>query len=464
VFEGALAKNGIQWLTLDDVQRREMALQVLGQVPVLWIWDNVEPIAGFPAGTPSAWSAAGQEELVDFLRAARGTKAKFLLTSRRDERGWLHDLPARIEFPPMPFDERVRLTEELAKKLGRRRDDVEDWRPLLLFTQGNPMTLTVLVGQALRDGLKSRDQIVNFVRKLQAGESVFEDEASEGRTRSLAAALAYGFENAFTEAERKQLALLHLFQGFVEVAALEPMANPETHECLPELRGLTREVGIALLNRAAEVGLLTALGGGYYSIHPALPWFFRRLFEQYYAETRIAATRAFVEVMGALGDYYHRQYSEGNRGVMGVLTAEKANLLRARTLARSNGWSSRVVSTMQGLCVLYHQTGRTAEWSRLVEEIVPDFVNSLTEGPLPGMEEEWSVVTGYRVVLAREARRWEEAERLQRVNVDWHSKCATPILAKPSQAWAAAEKNSLRSLAISLHDLVPICKSRRIMA
>src|SRR5882672_3204141 len=136
----------------------------------------------------------------------------------------------------MPLDECVQMTEELAKKLGRRLGDVEDWRPLLRFTQGNPLTLTVLVGQALRDGLKIREQIADFVRELQAGEAVFEDEASEGRTRSLAASLAYGFENAFTEAERKQLALLHLFQGFVNVDTLREMGNPEREWCLPELK------------------------------------------------------------------------------------------------------------------------------------------------------------------------------------------------------------------------------------
>jgi hypothetical protein len=118
VFEGALAKSGIQWLTLDDAQRRDVALQVLRQVPVLWIWDNVEPIAGFPAGAPSAWSAAEQRELLDFLRAARATKAKFLLTSRRDERDWLHELPTRIELPPMPFDERVQMTKNWRKSWG----------------------------------------------------------------------------------------------------------------------------------------------------------------------------------------------------------------------------------------------------------------------------------------------------------------------------------------------------------
>ena len=55
-------------------------------MPVLWIWDNVEPVTGFPAGTASEWSAAEQQELRAFLSAARETKAKFLLTSRREER------------------------------------------------------------------------------------------------------------------------------------------------------------------------------------------------------------------------------------------------------------------------------------------------------------------------------------------------------------------------------------------
>jgi tetratricopeptide (TPR) repeat protein len=455
-FEGLLAKSGIQWLTLDDGRRREVALQVLCQVPVLWIWDNVEGLAGFPAGTDSAWSAAEQKELADFLRAARGSKAKFLLTSRRDERDWLHELPARIELPPMPFDECVQMTEELAKKLGRKLDDVADWRPLLRFTQGNPLTLTVLVGQALRDGLKSGEQIAAFVRQLQAGEAVFEDEASEGRTRSLAASLAYGFENAFTEGERKQLALLHLFQGFVDVDALRFMGNQEKEWCLPEVKGLTREVGIALLDRAAEVGLLTALGRGYYRIHPALPWFFRCLFEEYYPERRVAATRAFVEAMGQLGNYYHREYNEGNRDVIGILAGEEANLLHARDLAQSYGCWDCVSGTMQGLQAFHQHTGRVAEWSHLVEEIVPAFVDPVTDGPQSGKDDHWSLVTQYRVRLARNARQLDQAERLQSVDVSWNRQRASAILAKPLQEWTPREKNSVRTLATSLHELSEI--------
>jgi hypothetical protein len=514
VFGAALEQKGVHWLALDDANRRAVALQVLAQVPVLWIWDNVEPIAGFPKGTPSAWSAAEQRELADFLRDCRATKARFLLTSRRDEEDWLGELPRRIKVPPMPMQERVQLARALAEKRGHRISDVADWRPLLRFTEGNPLTITVLVGQALRDGLTRKDQIDDFVARLRAGEAKFDEEASEGRTKSLGASLSYGFDHAFSEQERKQLALLHFFQGFVDVDALKLMGNPEAEWCMPEVRGLTREAGIALLDRAAEVGLLTSLGGGYYTIHPAVPWFFKSLFDAYHAGTSAGMPddrpggndpraglpmRAFVEVMGSLGYHYHVQYVSGNRDVIAALAAEEANLLHARRLARRNGWWGLVIQTMQGLRFLYDQTGRRAEWKGLVEEIVPDFMDPATDGPRPGREDQWSLVTEYCVLLAEEARDWAKAERLQRLRVDWNRRRAEDVVdrlagrvaprivpdeneAGGSQRPSARlveppafqdrlgavlpvlsdnDRNAIRSLAASLHELGEIQRERR---
>lgn len=40
---------------------------------------------------------------------------------------------------------------------------------------GQPLTITVLVGQALRDGLTKKDQIEAFVSQLRAGEAAFDD-------------------------------------------------------------------------------------------------------------------------------------------------------------------------------------------------------------------------------------------------------------------------------------------------
>jgi len=461
VFGPALENAGVHWLALEDAKRREVALQVLSQIPVLWIWDNVEPVAGFPAGTESAWKAEEQGELLGFLHALRQTKAKVLLTSRRDERSWLGDLPVRIQVPPMPITESLQLVRALAERHGRRLTDVEDWRPLLAFAQGNPLTLTVLAGQALREGLRTKEQIGAFVTRLRSGEATFSDEINEGRSRSLGASLAYGFEQAFSEEERKKLALLHLFQGIVNVGVLGLMGEPKAQWCLPEVRGLIREESIALLNRASEVGLLTAYGGGYYGIHPALPWFFKDLFDRHYPAGDLAAERAFVESMGELVFYYKEEYKEGSISVINVLLAEEANLLYACFLARVHSWWQPALRTMVGLEQLYDHTGRQAERKRLVKENVPVFVDPESGGPLPEREMGWGFVTKYLAELAEKERKWADAERLWDVLVDWSRRRATPALTRPAEELKYDERLAIQTLAVSLEGLARIHEQLR---
>ena len=55
---------------------------------------------------------------MEFLREGAGDKAKFLLTSRRDEQAWLGELPARVRVPPMPMQERVQLARALGAAGG----------------------------------------------------------------------------------------------------------------------------------------------------------------------------------------------------------------------------------------------------------------------------------------------------------------------------------------------------------
>src|SRR5262249_37845344 len=150
-----------------------------------------------------------------------------LLTSRRNEEAWLGELPRRVAVPEMPFVERVQFARALAEKRGRRLGDVEDWRPLLAYTQGNPLTIQVVVGQGLTAGLRTGKEVEEFVGRLRAGEAAFRDDVSAGRSRSLTASLQYGFDQAFTEDERRQLALLHFFQGYANVATLCLMGSSD---------------------------------------------------------------------------------------------------------------------------------------------------------------------------------------------------------------------------------------------
>jgi tetratricopeptide (TPR) repeat protein len=452
VFEASLEEQGIHWLALDDPARRETALRVLSETPVLWIWDNVEPVTGFPAGTESAWSAREQDELASFLKEAWNTKAMFLLTSRRDESAWLGVVPFRVTVPPMPLLESFQLARALAAQRGRPLSGAGDWRPLLEFAQGNPLTVTVLVGQALREGLATKREIEGFVERLRSGEASFTDERDEGRSRSLGASLAYGFENAFREEELEKLALLHLFQGFVNVDTVCIMGAPEVSWSLPQIRALTRAECADLLRRAAEIGLLTAHGDQCYAIHPALPWFFKRHFETFYREEeRLAAVRAFVGSVGGLANYYQNLYREGDTGFIDILKTEEANLLHACRLARAHGWWDPLISVLQGLRRIYSHTGRGTEWKRLVEEILPSFVDPADGSPLPGREGDWTLVTNYRVGLAREERRLSDAERLQERIVAWLRPRTAPFLERPVAELEDEERDGIEELGASLN-------------
>ena len=456
MFSEALGKAGIDWAVLDKEERRQVVLQITKQVPVLWIWDNVELIAGFPSGKTSAWDTAEQLELAEFLREAGGTKAKFLLTSRRDEREWLSDLPARIILPPMPMQERMQFARALAEKYSQKLSDVRDWRPLLEFTHGNPLTILVLVRQALRDGLHTSEEIESFITLLRAGEAEFDDEASEGRSKSLGASLRYGFEHSFSDEERKQLALLHLFQGFVSVDVLRLMGDSNVGK-LPEVKGLTRDAGVSLLDRAAEIGLLTALSNGFYSIHPALPWFFKRLFNLYYltASTerenkQTEVESAFVEAMGFVGGQLTERYETGSRNVINTMMVEEANLIHALRIARTHEWWKMAMYIMQCLHSLYGDTGRRAENKRLIDDLTPELVDPTTNGPVSGREEHWSQFIHFRVRLARQSHQLVEAEKLLLLQVKWNRHKVTEAFITSPLILNDKQHELVRSLAISL--------------
>jgi hypothetical protein len=214
----------------------------------------------------------------------------------------------------------------------------------------------------------------------------------------------------------------------VNVDVLKAMGNPDAELSLPEVRGLTRDYWISLLDRAVEIGLLRTRGGGYYFIQPALPWYFKNLFEEHHSSDK-GATRAFVEAVGSMGNYYFDQYQAGHREVVLILAAEEANLLYARQLAMKNGWSRAIIASMQGLRWLYDQTGRWGEWKRLVDEIAPLFMDPKNDGPILGREIDWSVVIDYRVKMAIKSRQWAEAMRLLKKEIERKREKVGPVLA-----------------------------------
>ena len=455
-----MASQDKDWLTMNKPgKKRSEAKKLLRHIPVLWIWDNVEPVAGFPEGTKSAWTDPEQAELADFLKQLKldkATKVKILLTSRRDEQKWLKGVPHRVQMPRMSSADAASLALRLGKEKNLKRSEIANWQSLLDYCAGNPLTLRVLVGQAVKENRKNEDEIKEFVEAIRSGEKDIQDEdRSQGRDKSLGASLDYGFRNAFKEDELPVIALLHLFQGTVDVRALQFMGAIGDH-ALPEVKGKTKEQLTSLLGRAKDTGLLTQIGPAYFTIHPALPWFLRQLFARHYDgqeghSSAEAALRAWVKAVGELGNYYHNQFAGGNREVIQLLSLEEANLMHACRLARRHGWWNPLITAMQGLLTLYEYQGRRAEWARLVGEFVPDYCTEDDE-PVPGREDQYTFVMGYRIDLARDhEHNLARAAALQEKLVTLHRQQAAAVLALSEDApLDDKQRNRIRNLGVSM--------------
>ena len=442
-------QTGIDWGRESEAGRRDLALQVMERVPMVWVWDNVDTLSEGTSEERVSPHWIEQNELADFLRAARTTQAKFLLTSRRDEITWIGGLAARRRLSPLPLREMGQIAVALANQWGRNAPDWAAWRPLLRFAGGNPLILSILCGQALRDNIATAEDVAVFLAQLSRTEPPRNGEADRGNGFDVPLSLHFCVERSFSLEERRSLSLLSLFTGFVDVDALEWMGKSEVGAQISDLRKKNRDTLLEMLERAAGIGILNPEGGGYFGIHPAVSDYFKALFSQFFGPDT-APHRAFAGAMKELGNFYHDQYVEGNRDVIVPLVREAPNLLSALRMAQENDWNELVIGIMQGLRVRYQHHRRRFEWKRLVENIAADFTAVSEDSPAPGREDQWSLLTQYRVHLAMEEEQLTEAMRLQTLCVEWDRKQAAPYLNTDSEKMDFPARNAMRNLAVSI--------------
>ena len=455
-FSPELRAGNIAWGTLTDMAaKRNIALRLLTLTPTLWIWDNVESVAGMTDEGPTPYSQQDQAELAAFLRAIASNKiVRVLLTSRQDEERWLGDLPTRLKLPAMPMLERLQLTRAIAERRGRQLIEVEDWLPLLEFTQGNPLTVTVLVNHAFRKGLLSRGQIADFVRQLRSGTLEFDDEARQGRSRSLAASITYGLQATFSEIERAQLSLLTLFQGAVHARAFlavweRQLESAFTWDETPQLAKIEE-----LLDRAADAGLLIKRRIRHYQVHPAVPAHLRPEFLSHYAaddgDDAALLTRTYISAIAQLARHAANMQERERRTSLAFLALEETNLLHARRLAMQQQWWDAAVDTVRALSLLYDHFGRTIEITALSEELAPAVTDPATGGSRRGAERAWRMLTTRLQNLALARQDWSEAERLSSLLLQDARGNAAEALGKDPASLTAEEENSIRDLRLAL--------------
>lgn len=143
----------------------------------------------------------------------------------------------------------------------------------------------------------------------------FLGDDSQGRTVSLAGSIAYSYQHLSTD-EQRMLVVLGLLHGVGDTAVLALLSAVAT---VPE-RFLHRRATdwVALLDRATDLGLVTALGTSMYAVHPALPSYLAARWhheEPDYPDQRAATASALVDAYAAFAGWLDRQITGGDAGL-----------------------------------------------------------------------------------------------------------------------------------------------------
>ncbi len=438
VFGAAIKQQlNVEWHLLNAEQRRQVALSVLKQVPCMLIWDNFEPVAGFPKGTESVWKPEEQQELRNFLRDLRGGQTRVLITSRRDE-PWIGNIYRRVELGGLKLHEAQELAVRILKRAGLNPQQIKalpQYNDLLKYLRGNPLAI-----QAILPELK-RTTPDALLRALRAGEvNLSDDDPTQGRERSLSASLNYRLD-ALDPTLRQRLGLLALFQGFVVAGVLAAICKVDG---APDaIKGLGRDEWIRMLDAATEVGLLRDAGDGYYTVHPALPWFFYDLLREAFPGHLDWLEKAFSTVYGWNGYELFRLFETKAQVAMSLLRAEESNLLYALHLARRHELWDGMEGILNGLRTLFVTQGRWVEWKRLIDEIETEITDEGGE-PLEGRSNLWIALLGHQSQIANYRR-------------DFNTGQAIYLRLKGHYESAGDD----RSLASTLHQLGMIAEKRQ---
>ena len=461
VFGGILNQKGIEYHLLEAEQRRTIAVNLLRQIPCFLIWDNFEPVNGFPSGTPSEWTDEEQRELREFLRDLRGGATKVLITSRRDE-DWLGKIYRPVIVRGLNTLEARDLARKVLERAGKRLPEIQfeegkddPFQKLLDFLHGNPLAIQVIMGE-LAKGTKPE----TLLGDLQSGQApLARDDTEQGREHSLAAALGYGLDQLDPNL-RSRLSVLALFQGFVTDDDLGALCRNEP-DFPEELRDRDEESWRKDLDAATEIGLLRQLGPGLYTIHPALPWFFSEALEKAYGGYRDTLETAYANTFGALSRQLYEQFTTNTQNAISGMRLEEANLRHALRIARRRGMWHAVESVVYGLDKLLDTLGRTAERTRLTEELLAEVTDENDE-PVPGRGSLWAILYGRLADIAQFHRDLDRAESiLIRLKDYFENVAGTSWEANTPGQITDPERNVLQNVAASHHELGTIAQARR---
>jgi tetratricopeptide (TPR) repeat protein len=346
---------GDRFLPWSIEQQYKEVVRYLKAHGCLLIWDNFEPVHGFPAGNPALLSAAELVALRRFLVDLRGGKSGVVITSRREEE-WLRCDYELVELRGLREDDAKELAGVILAGRGIDRATLpKEYLELFKILRGHPLSLRVILPL-----LKSQSPLV-VLAGLRSGEAKGLDE--------LELSLDYSFQGLSAKAQR-HLPFLGLFVDRVNVSCLGALSsNPDDADGQAYQRvfgdNLTEDTWQGLLEEAKQAGILTLLGNGIYQIHPALPWYLKKCLVAEYGNKLDLLEQQLLIFYACLANSYDKQLVSNTDGSIFFLQAEESNLLQQlRSAEQCSQWGGAQF-ILQVLGELYKRGGRRPEFKSL---------------------------------------------------------------------------------------------------
>jgi DNA-binding CsgD family transcriptional regulator len=163
---------------------------------------------------------------------------------------------------------------------------------------------------------------------------------------------------------RERLPALALFEGVADEDVLASLSGVNTVPA--RFASVTKEVWSASLRRLADIGLLTALGGGTYGLHPALPPYlmaeWRRMAGEGFASEHGAAEAALLTAYSGFGSWLSQQIGGGSaEGAYSLIERQRRTMGRLLGFALSAQRYAEAQALMQPLDEFWDVRGLGAE-------------------------------------------------------------------------------------------------------
>jgi len=376
--------GGEQYSMLPSEKQYRLVLRYLQTHPCLLIWDNLEPVAGFPEGNAPLLSQEERDKLKQFLKQLRGGKSWVLITSRREE-PWL-DCGYQLEsLSGLSRNDAEVLAANILQTAGVDRGKLPaEYLELLKLLGGHPLSLRVVLPH-----LKVQSPI-KLIEALQQGLDSFQG-VEEKRNKSLMVSLDYSFTK-LSESARRHLPFLGLFSQRVAADWLGYFArNPENDRRFAYQavfgENLQKADWLKLLNEAAAAGIVEHLGASIYKIHPALPWYLRQqLTKQYPTQEVRELEKKLLDFYAGLANHYDKELVGNAETANFILRVEEPNLLQQLRLAEQQQDWSNAQFILQALGEVYLRRSRQPEFRALRQRALAQIGSQLVEVKAKGQE------------------------------------------------------------------------------